>query len=111
MTRVRKFGLVSLGSLMLACGAEAGSGSDVPMGESDDSIIRATQETGKDQVVMVFAQVFGAGGLQTEICSGTYTSSRVVTTAAHCLQNIYLNSVMVYFGNDVETDFDELTVT
>ena len=108
MHKVRKLGLVSLGSLMLACGAEAGSGSDTPMGESDDSVIRATQETGKNQVVMVFAQQVVGGFLQTEICSGTYTASRVVITAAHCLQGIWGNQLFVYFGDDSATDFAEI---
>jgi len=103
MTMFRKLGLVSVGSLVLACSAEAGSGNDVPMGESDDSIIRSTAETGKDQVVMVY----GVGNFgSTEICSGTYTSSRVVITAAHCLQNMY--QVFVYFGDAAPADFSEL---
>lgn len=104
MTKFRKLGLVSVGSLMLACGAEAGSGNDAPMGETDDSIIRATAETGKDQVVMVYG-VTRFGG--TEICSGTYTSSRVVITAAHCLQNMH--QVFVYFGDEAPANFAELT--
>jgi hypothetical protein len=108
MTNVRKLGLVSLGSLMMACSAGTGSGTDVPMGESDDSIIRATSETGKDQVVMVFATQIVGGRLQYEFCSGTYTASRVVITAAHCLQSIWNNQVFVYFGDDAETDFDEM---
>ena len=81
MSKVRKLGLVSLGSLVMACGAGAGPSTDVPTGESDDSIIRATSESGKNQVVMVFATQLAGTSLQTEICSGTYTASRVVITA------------------------------
>lgn len=106
MHKVRKLGLVSLGSLVLACGAEAGSGPDA---QSDDSIIRATAESGKDQVVMVMSTQLIGGSLQTGICSGTYTASRVVTTAAHCLQNIWGDQLFVYFGDDFFSDFYEFT--
>ncbi|HWP08616.1 MAG TPA: trypsin-like serine protease, partial [Polyangiaceae bacterium] len=109
MTKVRKLGLVSLSSLMMACGAGAETGTAGPVGESDDSIIRATSETGKDQVVMVYAIQIAGGRLQPEICSGTYTASRVVITAAHCVQSIWNNQLFVYFGDDAETDFDEFT--
>ena len=109
MTKVRKLGLVSLSSLMMACGAGAETGTAGPMGESDDSIIRATSETGKDQVVMVYAIQIAGGRLQPEICSGTYTASRVVITAAHCVQSVWNNQLFVYFGDDAETDFDEFT--
>ena len=105
---VRKLGLASLGSLMIACSAGAGGGIDGPAGASDDSIIRATSETGKDQVVMVFAVTLVGGALQYEYCTGTYTASRVVITAAHCVNHVWNNQLFVYFGDDADTDFDEM---
>ena len=40
---------------------------------------------------------------------GSLCASRVVLTAAHCLEDVFLGHVLVYWGNDYTTDVAQLT--
>jgi len=102
-----------LGALLLsACSGGAGAGTDEQRaGVSEESIIRATQLGGKDQVVMVYATTFNptTGSLGTRTCTGSYFAPRVVLTAAHCLENVFIDQVFVYYGDNFTADFSQLT--
>lgn len=76
------------------------------VGESADGIIRATDDGGHDQTVMLYQKFVATnGGIGTRTCSGTYIADRVVLTAAHCLADTFGDQVYVYFGDNFAADF------
>ncbi|HET9955860.1 MAG TPA: trypsin-like serine protease [Polyangiaceae bacterium] len=77
----------------------------------DSAIVRATSAGGRNEVVMLYVTVSNAAGLSTRICSGTYFASRVVLTAAHCLQDALLNQVFIYYGDNFAQDFSQLVAS
>jgi len=114
---MRKWGLLlaaASGSCLLpACSADVGDGEDA--GSASQAIVRAKHDGGPDQVVMLVSTVLNGetGELSQRTCSGVYYSSRVVATAAHCLdtnseQAESLVEVLVYYGSSFDADFAEL---
>ena len=101
--------------LLSACSADV-EGIETASTSTSQPIVRAKREGGPDQVVMLYATVLDAqtGELSHRTCSGVYYSSRVVATAAHCLDADparleALVQVLVYYGNDFEADLAQLT--
>lgn len=92
--------------MALAC-SDAGDGLQSPQefDAVDNDIIRATSDGGRNAAVMVYVKFDNNGYIGTRTCSGSYIAPRVVLTAAHCLDNAYLNQVNIYFGEDFETDY------
>src|SRR6478735_4859040 len=107
--KLRALGSVLIsGMVVAACGAGA-DGGDPGVSSSSEAIIGPSKTGGRDQVVMLYASVTNAdGSLGTRTCSGTYFASRVVVTAAHCLQNVFADQLFVYFGDNFEADFAQL---
>ena len=108
MKSTRASTVVCLGALMAACsgmdpdaGIEAGA-----FDESEEAIVRADVDDGKDQVVF-FVGITNTGDVR--YCSGTYIEKRLILTAAHCL-NPGLNQILIYHGDNLEYDFGEITV-
>ncbi len=95
--------------LAIASGCSAGAvgdqGSAESVGSSAEAIIGPSTPGGRDQVVMVYAQLNNG---QTEICSGSYFAPRVIVTAAHCLNNIFADQLFVYYGDNYSADFGQL---
>jgi len=61
-------------------------------------IINGTADTGQAHMAVV-ALTYGPGS--GAFCSGTLIAPNVVLTAAHCLENVQVQWVQVFFGNDV----------
>jgi len=105
--RFTKTGCWILGGMLLSVAACGGAGEgneslDTKTGE----IIRPTSNTGRDQVVMIYATDYS--GQAVSICSGSYYGPRVVVTAAHCFPaSTY--QVFVYYGDNYPQDLAELT--
>jgi Trypsin len=104
--------LVAGSSLLSGCSADVG-GEDA--GSASEAIVRAKQRGGPDQVVLLLSTVLNGqtGEVSQRTCSGVYYSSRVVATAAHCLdadpaQAESVLQVLVYYGNDFEADIASL---
>ncbi|HET7545687.1 MAG TPA: trypsin-like serine protease [Polyangiaceae bacterium] len=107
--RRRALGSVLLGSMVLAACASGTDAGDQDLTSASEAIIGSSKPSGPNQVVMLYASVVNANGtLGTRTCSGTYFASRVVVTAAHCLQNVFADQLFVYFGDDFAADFAEL---
>ena len=88
-------------ALMAACGE-----ADPNVDTTQDDIIRATSNGGRNEVVMLYGVGFGGGN--NLICSGSYYAPRVVVSAAHCIRpNLY--QMFVYFGDNFQADLAELT--
>ncbi|RYZ03480.1 MAG: trypsin-like serine protease [Myxococcales bacterium] len=113
---MRKWALLlaaACGSCFLsACSAGIEEGD---AGSASEAIVRAKQNGGPDQVVMLLSTVLNGqtGELFQRSCSGVYYSSRVVATAAHCLDADPARAesvvqVLVYYGNDFAADFAQL---
>jgi hypothetical protein len=102
-----------LGVLSLAaCSGEPG---ESEAGSVAQPIVRATSEGGPDGVVLLYVTVFDGltGGTYTRSCTGSYFASRVVVTAAHCLdadpeQAESVMQVLTYFGDDFAGDLAQL---
>ncbi len=89
------------------CGNNSGEGEAVRNEVS--SIIRPTAIGGRNEVVMVYATVIINGQFATRTCSGSYFAPRVVLTAAHCLDGVFLDQVFVYWGDNFAADISQLT--
>ncbi len=107
--KLRALGSVMFcGVVMAACSAGMEPG-ETEVGQANEAIIGPSKDGGPKQVVMLYASVQNANGsLGTRTCSGTYYASRVVVTAAHCLENVFADQLFVYFGTDFTTDFAQL---
>jgi hypothetical protein len=107
--KLDRVGLVVCASLSLSlfagCGADAPDPSD---NVSTDPIVRGKNEKKLPQVVLVRINLYSGS----VVCSGTYFSSRVVVTAAHCLNHagIIPGQTFVYFGKDYLTDVASLPI-
>jgi hypothetical protein len=102
---LRKTGILVVCALLLAGCNDAGDDVDV----QQDDIVRATANGGRNEVVMLFAVAVVNNQIVNRTCSGSYYAPRVVVTAAHCLQGIISNQLFVYYGDNFQQDFAELT--
>lgn len=106
---VRSMGSCLLCCLMsvAACSAGAGAAGEEEglLGTKSEAIIRATSNTGRDQVVLFYGVLLNG---QVEICTGSYYAPRVVVTAAHCFPS-NLAQVFIYYGDNYQHDLAELT--
>src|SRR6187431_1602790 len=92
------------GLLLTAVGCSGAEGNEQLDAKSDE-IIRATSNTGRDQVVMFYGVRYSGG---VAICTGSYYAPRVVVTAAHCFPSD-LAQVFIYYGDNYPQDLSELT--
>jgi len=91
-------------SLFAACGVEAPGTTETTT--TTEGIVRGKVENKLPQVVAIRINGFGGGWT---LCSGTYFSSRMVVTAAHCLRaDAIPGQTFVYYGNDYLTDVASL---
>ena len=89
-------------SSFLGCGVDAPN----PTDDGTEAIVRGKEEKKLPQVVAVRSNLFGGGWV---LCTGTYFSSRLVATAAHCLNpNTIPGQMFVYYGKDYLTDVNLL---
>ncbi len=97
-----------VGSLVAAaCASNVGDKSTASdgVGSISEDIVRGQVENHFPQVVAVHINGFGGSTL----CTGTYISSRVVVTAAHCMRSDQIpDQAFVYFGKDYLTDQAQL---
>jgi hypothetical protein len=100
----------------VVAGLLAGCGTSGPIAdetsEIGDALVRGTPvpvnsnpAVGRPYVVLI---LFQTGDGFFNFCSGTYFAPRVVLTAAHCIPPQFVARVSVYFGNDLEADFDQI---
>lgn len=102
-------GLMALSALVTVSCSVDGEGPDVDITETTREIIGPSTLGGRNEVVMLYARVqLANGGLGTRTCTGTYYAPRVVMTAAHCLPNIFLKDLFVYFGDNFAADQGQL---
>lgn len=107
--KLRAFGSVLFSGLIAAACAGGADTGDQDVGSSSEAIIGPSKPNGRNQVVMLYASFIKANGsLGTRSCTGTYIASRVVVTAAHCLQGVFADQLFVYFGDNFEADFGQL---
>lgn len=103
-------GLGVAGLCVLSAMGCSGSGDgESVVGESRSAIVGPSTTGGRNEVVMLYARVIlPSGGVGTRFCSGSYFAPRVVATAAHCLQGIFINQLFVYYGDNFEADLPQL---
>ena len=104
--RFTKTGCWLLGGMLLSVAACGGGEGNESLDTKTGEIIRATSNTGRDQVVMLYATRYN--GQAVSICSGSYYGPRVVVTAAHCFPSD-ISQVFVYYGDNYPQDLAELT--
>lgn len=104
---MRKIGLAAVLGLSLA----ACSSGQESLDSVDETIVRATSNGGRNEVVLIQAVIFdgATGSFITRSCSGAYFAPRVVATAAHCLdadpaQGQSVLQVIAYYGDNFATD-------
>jgi hypothetical protein len=91
-------------SLFAGCGVDAPD----PTQSTTEGIVRGKVEKKLPQVVAVRINGYNGGWT---LCSGTYFSSRMVVTAAHCLRaDAIPGQTFVYYGDDYNTDVASLPV-
>jgi hypothetical protein len=106
MKRLKAFGLVCAGAAIVGCAAADPNSDKAEVRTTSETIKRSTSNGGRDQVVMIYAEVrLANGNIGTRTCTGSYFAPRVVLTAAHCLTDIFDNQLVVYFGDNFATDF------
>lgn len=107
MKGFKTLGFVCAGIAVIGCASgDPAAGDKADVGTSADAVVRPTATGGRDQVVMIYAEVvLPNGSIGTRTCSGSYFAPRVVLTAAHCLTNVFVDQMFVYFGDDFATDF------
>lgn len=104
--RLGAYTLVSICALASACSAAGdGTGAVDDFDTVDNAIVNATGDGGPDQAVMVYVKFNNNGSIGTRTCSGTYIASRVVLTAAHCLDGAWDNQIHVYYGDNFAEDY------
>jgi hypothetical protein len=105
--------VLGLGVLAASCSGDMDSPleayEDVEIGSLEQDIVRATGQGGRNEAVMLRVKVNAGGGIGTRTCSGSYYAPRVILTAAHCLTDVYLNEVFVYYGDNLPADEGQLT--
>jgi hypothetical protein len=101
----RKTGILIVCALLFAACNAVDNDVDV----KQDDIVGATANGGRNEVVMVYAVAVVNNQIINRTCSGSYYAPRVVVTAAHCLQGIISNQLFVYYGDNFQQDFAELT--
>ncbi len=93
---------------MAACSID-GNGSTPDVTEVRSSIVGPSTLGGRNEVVMLYARfVTTSGAVGTRFCSGSYFAPRVVTTAAHCLTDIFADQLFVYYGDNFDADIGQL---
>lgn len=106
MKGLKTFGLVCAAVAIGGCASADPNSDKAEVRTTSETIKRATSTGGRDQVVMLYAEVVLANGnIGTRTCTGSYFAPRVVLTAAHCLTNIFNNTLLVYFGDNFAADF------
>jgi hypothetical protein len=86
-----------------------GNGSTPDVTDVRSPIVGPSTLGGRNEVVMLYARfVTASGAIGTRTCSGSYFAPRVVTTAAHCLTNIFANQLFVYYGDNFDADIGQL---
>lgn len=91
-------------SLFAGCGVGAPDATETTT--TTEEIVRGKIENKLPQVVAIRINGFNGGWT---LCSGTYFSSRMVVTAAHCLRaDAIPGQTFVYYGNDYLTDVASL---
>lgn len=106
----RAFGIAAVVCSLTGCGA-SDPASEVTS-QTAEELVRGTPvpvngvpSVGRPYVVMV---AFQTGGGAFSFCSGTYFAPRVVLTAAHCIPPQFVARASVYFGNNLEAEFDQV---
>src|SRR5207237_813773 len=101
------FGWMALGILAIA---GCGEGIAPDLETFRDPIVGPSTLGGRNEVVMLYALVvLPSGAIGTRTCSGGYFAPRVVATAAHCLTTIADGQLFIYYGDNFEADFPQLS--
>lgn len=103
--RKTRLGFLALCVLGAACSGVGEEDTSV----AQDAIIGPSTPGGRNEVVMIYAFVVSPTGTGYRTCSGTYFAPRVVVTAAHCLQDVQGRQLFVYYGDNLQADFAQLT--
>jgi Trypsin len=102
--RIGSYALMSTAAVALAC---SGAGEDLDSqdeySEVSNAIVDATSTGGREQAVMLYILYDNNGFVGSRTCSGTYIYSRVVLTAAHCVDGAI--QVHVYHGDNFAEDY------
>jgi hypothetical protein len=79
------------------------------VGVAESAIIGPSTAGGRNEVVLLYIRTqLPNGTIGTRTCSGSYFGPRVVLTAAHCLVDVFADQIFVYYGDNFESDFEQL---